>query len=200
MVKLCLPRQWPGARRWFQSPCRDSWWSNYAERANESDWRSFNPPVGILGGQTSDVVNFHRLSIRVSIPLSGFLVVKLPQCPMPPINTNCFNPPVGILGGQTKMLYERGYCVKVFQSPCRDSWWSNLAGLAASRKARVLFQSPCRDSWWSNLAYTEWQARELIRFNPPVGILGGQTSSPPPVPAWEGAVSIPLSRVGQRLR
>ena len=86
----------------FQSLSRDSWWSNQAgDMPGPSPEGGFNPSVGILGGQTRNPQQreyhhnrFQSLSRdswwsnvaaapvaihppRVSIPQSGFLVVKL---------------------------------------------------------------------------------------------------------------------------
>ena len=113
----------------------------------------FNPSVGILGGQTRYEVQRPTGVLEVSIPQSGFLVVKPESCRLryrrvdqfqslsrdswwsnlkvvsPSFaSSRSFNPSVGILGGQTRCsLYAPGLRLK-FQSLSRDSWWSNQAG------------------------------------------------------------------------
>ncbi len=61
---------------------------------------SFNPSVGILGGQTVYTVMFGS-------------------------RLNGFNPSVGILGGQTYLQGRLRQELPKFQSLSRDSWWSN---------------------------------------------------------------------------
>ena len=116
----------------FQSLSRDSWWSNNV--------RSYGP--------------LHRR--EVSIPQSGFLVVKLDRATRvdgghggfnPSVGilggqtqatllssalSGCFNPSVGILGGQTRSVAWSSPCDTGFQSLSRDSWWSNPARPAVS--------------------------------------------------------------------
>ena len=112
----------------------------------------FNPSVGILGGQTCQNCEEHQANDVVSIPQSGFLVVKL-----------------GPGGAKSAILPK-------FQSLSRDSWWSNHAlqeghpvkgdvsipqsGFlvvkpdlgGAPENSPTKFQSLSRDSWWSNLS------------------------------------------------
>ena len=66
------------------------------------------------------------LAMIVSIPLSGFLVVKRGPAAGRGHRQRRFNPFVGILGGQTGQLVQRIERLERFQSLCRDSWWSNL--------------------------------------------------------------------------
>ena len=87
----------------------------------------------------------------VSIPQSGFLVVKLGGICDSWTQVHSFNPSVGILGGQTYVSYA------VTPLPER-------------------FQSLSRDSWWSNLILGQHLSQIFSGFNPSVGILGGQTS------------------------
>ena len=62
----------------FQSLSRDSWWSNQEHQCRyEQSQESFNPSVGILGGQTRPFLIGDGMTVVVSIPQSGFLVVKL---------------------------------------------------------------------------------------------------------------------------
>ncbi len=110
---------------------------------------SFNPSVGILGGQTLHRDRYDVAWKQVSIPQSGFLVVKpgieddrakpwsvsIPQSgflvvKQEPVSNSVapqlsFNPSVGILGGQTTTFSPGRKPVTMFQSLSRDSWWSN---------------------------------------------------------------------------
>ena len=61
----------------------------------------------------------------VSIPQSGFLVVKPEQFDVYLYVNGSFNPSVGILGGQTRQMEAVGEHPEKFQSLSRDSWWSN---------------------------------------------------------------------------
>ena len=115
---------------------------------------SFNPSVGILGGQTYRHFCEDIPLIDVSIPQSGFLVVKPVQIGRHRVMKPRFNPSVGILGGQTR-----------------------LGGYQARRIS--MFQSLSRDSWWSNLTTLPEKEALMPSFNPSVGILGGQTSKSP---------------------
>ena len=72
-----------------------------SRRGRKSSPGSFNPSVGILGGQTRAVYLEH--DVRQS-----------------------FNPSVGILGGQTRVRSGSGVTAYEFQSLSRDSWWSNF--------------------------------------------------------------------------
>ena len=103
VVKLGSQRRHQEPFGRFQSLSRDSWWSNLgASAAIKSLLAGFNPSVGILGGQTRKRVFKVNVNWIVSIPQSGFLVVKLPLHYPKQRKGICFNPSVGILGGQTR--------------------------------------------------------------------------------------------------
>jgi len=178
----------------FQSLCRDSWWSNMLLLAISitSLWSfnpfvgilggqtqvptkltvieySFNPFVGILGGQTGDVPHLDGFQLDCFNPFVGILGGQTPhQCRRPLGGCDCFNPFVGILGGQTTLRDRVELILVEFQSLCRDSWWSNPA-----RRPATVMITTC--------------------FNPFVGILGGQTFQFESWVVGGEAVSIPLS-------
>ena len=160
----------------FQSLSRDSWWSNSTPGiSRERRPTGFNPSVGILGGQTPNRHAAHgrRTAFQslsrdswwsnlkvlagqlpqpslVSIPQSGFLVVKRYRDHGSDQQWIRFNPSVGILGGQTRAMRVQVTLEVKFQSLSRDSWWSNQYG-------SQVYSDP------------------TVGFNPSVGILGGQT-------------------------
>ena len=112
----------------------------------------------------------------VSIPQSGFLVVKLvANLTDPRVPVQVSIPQSGFLVVKPPAKFPLLEHVLMFQSLSRDSWWSNevlilsiakaeggfnpsvgILGGQTSLPARraiplYLFQSLSRDSWWSNL-------------------------------------------------
>ena len=139
-------------RELFQSLCRDSWWSNWqAVDLHPPLSRSFNPFVGILGGQTKRgdgmvdglLTRFNPFvgilggqtryprgyrngPVLVSIPLSGFLVVKLDRAVQDAGGYQKVSIPLsGFLVVKLNVGCIGHLVVARFQSLCRDSWWSN---------------------------------------------------------------------------
>ena len=152
----------------FQSLSRDSWWSNHHRQGRSRAVNfSFNPSVGILGGQTQRVMLYHywipqfqslsrdswwsngvddvlqQAEAVVSIPQSGFLVVK-------PAIIIVHNHPSGVSIPQSGFLVVKPH------------------------------------EQHGNKEYNE-------RFNPSVGILGGQTNHLWSITPPYQAVSIPQS-------
>ena len=151
MVKLLPVRPFSMFILWFQSLSRDSWWSNFANH------------------------ELHLVPLLVSIPQSGFLVVKPTRWPISSGCSTCFNPSVGILGGQTQQPDSETFPCCTVSIPQSGFLVVKLAALAmmsigkcqvsipqsgflvvkrsSTGKARHLycwFQSLSRDSWWSN--------------------------------------------------
>ena len=133
----------------FQSLSRDSVCSNCTNHHRIPALACFNPSVGILCAQTVRYASELCAFPVVSIPQSGFCVLKRmirwPVMQMP----GGFNPSVGILCAQTSWFSRSSPSICSFQSLSRDSVCSNA--LVAEALGRVMeFQSLSRDSVCSN--------------------------------------------------
>ncbi len=178
-VKLTKTRTLQFSPYEFQSPCRDSGRSNPGIHDVQAG------PLGQVSIPLSGFWPVKRAALgrlgqplgRVSIPLSGFWPVKHYRPRGGHRRCRCFNPPVGILAGQTgrRMIAVTGRAQ--FQSPCRDSGRSNLAGGSELALQLGNVSIPLSGFWpvkppsWSDLG----TGRRC--FNPPVGILAGQTGA-----------------------
>ena len=176
----------------FQSLSRDSWWSN------EINW-TLRMWCGFVSIPQSGFLVVKRRWRRpkqgvpmVSIPQSGFLVVKRSGTCLRPWRAACFNPSVGILGGQTRpgvaeligaevvSIPQSGFLVVKRHRPRRGEALCRVS-IPQSGFLVVKPRAPIIPAW------------PAPRFNPSVGILGGQTRTRCAFLCGEAAVSIPQS-------
>ena len=111
----------------FQSLSRDSWWSNLTQASGPANSAKVSiPQSGFLVVKLALLRERESRPVTVSIPQSGFLVVKPFDKVFETNDLIGFNPSVGILGGQTHHLRSGCTLPPMFQSLSRDSWWSNF--------------------------------------------------------------------------